>query len=569
MKKINIFNSIAGILAITLATTACADIEYPEHSKASALQQIYMSVSVPQVDKSKVVYESVYGVIDENNHKVTFEVPYNMSEVLDDVTDLTHTFLVASVPVSSVITPGLGGVHDMTNPLNITVTAADGSKSYYTLEAKLKKSDKASITSFSFTIGDNVFTGVPDEATHKVTYFVATPELADLIAKNPVIPNIEVSPRATILNDLSQPIDFSKDVVIKVQAQDGTVVDWTIAQSEPQILDYGFGYTRKKYVLSSDALGITGDLNIRSMTVTNNYLVMHDRYFKFKLYDKETGNYVGEAGYPADLSDTNKANSMYIDKDAAGKLVAGSFTSWTTGSNFVLYYYHDGETVAPKRILQVAGLGDCGRKFTVCGNLTSGTAFVYATKGKGNLVYRFRFIDGEYKDMATITIKEPNAAFTYMCTPIALSNTADSEFILVDQQATGVGSVSKHKADGTMVAQMADDAKCQSGGITADGKVFTFNGATYLMYIDANSNSTLGCLRIYDITSADNFSMGASHPNFGKFLVFKSDDMSSTTNGNGTAAVAYDIAPDGQTCDVYMMLTSGGVMKYQLTKIAL
>lgn len=572
MKKTNIFTALTSILllcAMCITVSSCADVEFSDRSKECALQQIYMNVKVPQVDKSKTVLKAIYGNIDEDNHKVTFDVPYNLSDDLDDVSDLTQTYLIASVPTSAVITPGLGGLKDMSQPMNITITGADGSTDYYTLEARLKKSNAAAITSFSFTIGENVFSGICDEATHTVSYLVATPDLIDVIAATKVIPQIEVSPRAKVLTDISQPMDFSQEVTIQVEAQDGTVQDWKIVQTAPKTLDYGFGYTRKKYTISSDVFGITGDLNIRSMTVTKNYLVLHDRYFKFKLYDKETGSYVGLAAYPSDLNDSNKAGSMYIDKDSEGNLVAGSFSSWTTGSNFVIYYYKNGETSDPKRVLQVSGLGDCGRKFAVAGSLTSGTAFIYATKGKGNLVYRFRFVDGEYKDMEKITVTQPNMSFTYMCTPVPLGNQSDSQFILVDQQATGKGCVSLYNANGLMVSTMTDGAKCRVDGLTADGKVFTFNGARYLMYIDANSATTSGRIRIYDITSVDNFTMAATHPNFSKFLVFSSDNLTSTSNGNGTGAVAYDLSADGETCDIYLMLTSGGVMKYQLTKISL
>lgn len=557
------------ISAVALLSTSCADVEYPEHSSDCALQQIYMNVRVPQIDPDKIVYESIYGNIDEENHKVTFEVPYNFSDILDDVSDLSKTYLIASLPVSAIVTPPLGGLRDMTSPLNITVTAADGSENHYTLEAVLKKSSAANIETFSFAIGENVFTGIVDEANCRVTYMVPYPDLTELIETTPVIPEITVSPRAEIVTDITTPIDFSKDVTIQVKAQDGTIKDWLIVQAEPVILDKGFGYTKLKYTLSASQLGIEGDGNIRGMTVTKNYLVMHDRYFKFKLYDKVTGAYVGETVEPTDLTSTNKANSMYIDRDAEGNLVAGSFTSWTTSSAFVLYYYGDGETAAPKRILQVTGLGDCGRKFAVVGSLKKGTAYVYATKGKGNLVHKFRFVDGVYKDYKSITITAPNSAFAYLCTPIPFSNADDSDFLLIDHQVSGKGCVSRYSADGTFVSGMSDGAKCRASGVTTDGKIFTFNNATFLMYIDANSGVTQGKIRIYDISNLDAFTMSATHPDFNKFLVFSGEDLRSSSNGNGTAAVAYDIAEDGETCDVYMMLTSGGVMKYQLTKIAI
>lgn len=568
-----IINKIfAGSLMVLLATIlpSCHDVEYPEHSKESALNSIQISVKVPQLDEAKVVYKNIDGVIDEAAHTVTFNVPYNMSDVLDDVTDLSKTYLLASIPTGAIITPGLGNLRDMTQPLDITITAADGSRSQYTLIANLKKSDVAEITEFSFQIGENVFNGICTPENKTVTYLVPTPDLIDIIAATPTVGKFEVSPRAKIVSpDITKPLDFSKDVKIQIQAQDESIQEWTIVQAAPVILDYGFGYTRKKWQLSADEVKIGSSLDFRGMTVTSNYLVLQDRYMEHLLFDKETGAFVGKTPKPSDLNDSNKAAGMYVASDEAGKLVAGSFGGWTTGSNFVVYYYKDGETADPKRILQVSGLGDCGRKFAVAGNLSSGTAFIYASKGKGSVVYRFRFVDGEYKDKTDIAVTSPNAAFTYMCTPVPLGKTATSQFILVDQVANGLGSVSLHAADGGMISQMTDNAKCMGGGITGDGKCFTFNNATYLMYSDQSGDNLKARLRIYDITKLDNFSMTEGDPRFqSEFLKFTSPDLIvSASNGNGTGEVAYDLSADGESMFVYQMLTAGGVAKYELTKI--
>ena len=560
------------LLLMMAILPSCHDVEYPEHSNLSALGSIKISVKVPQIDPATVVYKDIDGVIDDASHTVTFDVPYNMSTVIDDVTDLSQTFLVASAPVGSVINPGLGGLKDMTNPMDIVVTAADGTKTPYTMTANLKKSSAASITAFSFKIGENTFTGIPVESTHTVTYLVATPDLTDLIAANKAVGTFEVSPRATIISpDITQPIDFSKDVAVKVQAQDGTIQEWKIVQAAPEILDYGFGYTKKKWQLTADEMGFGSSLDFRSIAVTKNYLVVQDRYMEHRLYNKDTGAFVGKTPMPSDLNDSNKAAGMYIVADAAGHLVAGSFSSWTTGSKFAVYCYANGEQSHPVRILDVAGLGDCGRKFAVTGDLTSGTAFLYATIGKGNAVYRFEFKDGKLVEQKKITITSPNSAFTYTCTPVPIENSALSKFILIDQQATGLGCVSLHDADGGMISKMTDGAKCMSGGLTADGKCFTFNNATYLMYIDQSGDNVKGRIRIYDITKLDNFAMGASDPRFlSEFLKFSSPDIvTSVGNGNGTGEVAYDLSADGETMNVYLMLTGGGVMKYELTKIKL
>ena len=563
-KNIYILSSI--LLCVVSLFSSCKDVEYPERSNKCEMGQIYLNVKVPQIDPAKTVYQAIYGTVNDGDNKIYFDVPYTLSESLDDVTDLSEVFVVASVPVSSTITPGLGGLKDLTTPMDIKITAANGMIKEYTLEARLKKSNEKSILSFEFEIDGNTFSGIPNEETHTVSYIVSTPELQDLIAANKAVPTFELSSRATITSpDITQPLDFSKDIVVTVEAQDGTTQEWTIVQAEPQMLDYGFGYTRKKWFLSADNMGFGGSLDYRGMTVTADYVVISARNFSCLLFDKETGAAKGKVTLPSDLP--SAYGSMYITADESGKLVAGSFSSWT-GGKFLLYYWKDGENAIPVRVIDKAGLGDTGRKFAVIGDLSK-NAFVYVTKGKGNAVYRFTIENGICTKDETITVTEPNSTFTYLCTPVPLGNTAESQFILVDQQATGAGSVSLHNANGKMVAAMTDGAKCMSGGVTADGKCFTFNNATYLMYIDQNSTATSGRIRIYDITKLDNFTMAATNPLFGTFKVFESDLMTSTGNGNGTGAVAYDFEPDGSKAYVYMMFTNGGVMKYELTKIAL
>ena len=89
---------------------------------------------------------------DQTAGTITFDVPYNMSEVREEVTDLGHTFIVASVPTSSIITPALGGIEDLTSPKYITITAADGSKVKYNIIAIFKNSAEAIIFAFHFAI---------------------------------------------------------------------------------------------------------------------------------------------------------------------------------------------------------------------------------------------------------------------------------------------------------------------------------------------------------------------------------------------------------------------------------
>ena len=187
-----------------------------------------------------------------------------------------------------------------------------------------------------------------------------------------------------------------------------------------------------------------------------------------------------------------------------------------------------------------------------------------------------KFVDGVYQEseFKTIVLPAPNettATYTYMPAVTAIDATDDSDFIIVDQmsfEGEAAGYVTLVDKNGNAKLSMADGVRAGNGGISADGKCFTFNGAKYFMW-NVMFGNVNGHLRIADVTDPGKFNTPATSEDIDSFLVFQSESVTSSSNGNGTGACDYDIAEDGSVCDVYIWLTSGDLLKTRLTKISL
>ena len=564
----NLFKILAGIALPALLLASCAEVEYPEKSGECTLNSITLKVKVPQLD-DKVVYMDVPGQIDNENHTVLFVVPFNPSDILDDEADITKVFVVASLPVSAVITPGLGGLLDLSSPMDIKVTAANGASTTYTLTAEVRKSSAKEITSFKFTVDETLYEGVmKEEDGQSIVYYMAGEDAFETIAATPVVPEIQVSNRATIVTDVTKPMNFGVDQTITVKAQDGTTKDWIVRRMAPALLDYGFGYTKKMWSRNSDELEVTADLNFRGMTVTKNYIVLSERNFRSRLYSKEDGSYVGNVAMPEETGQ----QCMYANKDAEGNLVIVTASVWT-GGELRVFYWPDGETKTPVKLGVFAGAGDAARKFNVVGSLKSGLAYIYIPRAKSTTCYRMKFVDGVYQETEVLSfpVAEGKTTSTYMPAVTPLDGTADSDFIIVDQESfegEAAGYVTLVDKNGNAKLSMADGVRAGNGGISADGKCFTFNGAKYFMW-NVMFGNVNGHLRIADVTDPGKFNTPATSEDIDSFLVFQSESVTSSSNGNGTGACDYDIAEDGSVCDVYIWLTSGDLLKTRLTKISL
>lgn len=547
MRKINMIQT-AKVLLCLFATvlTGCEDVQYPAHNEKNTVEGIYLKI--PGKDGK------FPGVIDDAKGVIKFNVDYNYPILNDGVTDLSQMLIVASLPLSATVTPGLGGLHDFTQPISIRVKAGDGSQKDYSLEAQLVKSAVKNIERFSFSFEGKLIEGLVSAEKQEVSFLVM-PDVAERLKGQMIVPSIEISPRATISPEVTEARDFSQNVVYTITAQDGTTADWTIKMREPSFLDYGIGYCRKVWEKSGVDMNIVSNLEFRSMAVVKEGIVVSHRYGDFRLFDKNDGSALGGINMTG-----VSGNLFYAAADADGKLVASIFQGG-------IYYWKDGVQNPAVKIVTASALGDMGRKIAVKGSLSS-NGVVYSTTGKGNSVFKFHIVNGVWQSSMDQKFPIANLAFTYHCTPAPLSADNNSQFFLIDQSTPG--AVNLCSADGTVAGTMSTTSY---RNVTGDGKVFEFNNAQFLMFIDMVPDNTgyinKGRIKVFDVTKLSNISMAAGSDGYDKFNVFTSEDMDCAGNGNGTGAVAYELSEDGKVMNVYLHLTKGGVAKYELTTIDL
>ena len=128
MKKILSFVSF---VLLAFALTGCQEpMEGDFLHTDNTISAIYMT---PGRGTSSL---SVSGLIDNEAGTVTFTVPKDKRKEID----LTEVKLRASVALDAFITPSLMGWHDISSPMEITVTASmTGESKKYTLSASYEK----------------------------------------------------------------------------------------------------------------------------------------------------------------------------------------------------------------------------------------------------------------------------------------------------------------------------------------------------------------------------------------------------------------------------------------------
>jgi len=136
------------------------------------------------------------------------------------------------------ISPAITEAQDFNHPILYTVTAENGDEVIYTVTVV---SSDSLITSFTITPDTTNFTGVIDQVTKTITI-----ETSGLELNNSIVPEIEISPNATILPSLNVAQDFTQPVTYTVTAQNGSQTIYTVTtnntlySNEKKILSFQF-----------------------------------------------------------------------------------------------------------------------------------------------------------------------------------------------------------------------------------------------------------------------------------------------------------------------------------------
>ena len=120
-----LFKYLAVTVLSAFAVVACATgDEEPVHTNNTITAISISSAEYPNI--------SVDGVIDEDNQQILFPIPRNLHVRFSDLTRLN---VRATAGFDARFTPALTGLHDLSEPFLVTVTAGNGDIREYTLQA--------------------------------------------------------------------------------------------------------------------------------------------------------------------------------------------------------------------------------------------------------------------------------------------------------------------------------------------------------------------------------------------------------------------------------------------------
>ncbi|MBC9934931.1 DUF5018 domain-containing protein [Chitinophaga qingshengii] len=328
------------------------------------------------------------GVITDG--KISFDVPIYLpgNDTLIS-TDISKMEIVASIPIGATIAPGLTGIKNLSDPMEIAVTAANGARQPYTLtvrktgmnytkgllEFTVHKAGQTKVYQSSqaapYNNGDTLFIDIPN-----------TPK--DPLNVTQLLTKVKLEPTCTMTPELKEdvPVDFTHPLEIKVTDGVGTVRTHYIAIRPTNFIKARF---REVWFKSVEELGLTRT-NIRNLAVSADYFFIpefNDWNTDGKLFAFSTND-----GRLMKKIDPPTTFSSRVMTDEQGRFLV---TTWNeSGKGFILYRYNDLQS-SPEQIMNLVSWDDPTfipaqlgiNKVNIKGDSKSGKAYMYTTMPNG------------------------------------------------------------------------------------------------------------------------------------------------------------------------------------------
>lgn len=558
--KPSIYHSILFMAAAVAAGlwSSCRKADPVLRKEQSALSDIYVTMDGKGGDR---LFDPRYSA---SNDTIYFDIPWYYPVNSDNEVDLTRLIIRATIPTDAIMSPALGGVMDLTQPLKIAVTAGNGTRSEYVIVAR-KVGDK-SITSASITFTAD---GAPQEVEGVIQ---------DDAVLFYVLPGTDVS-GATFTYEINKhsagsiasgtAIDLSRDQPFTVTGVDGVAKTYTLRALEPQKLDYGVGISRKLWTKTGADLSFTANMETCiAVSGDNLVLVRRTNPSRYSVYNRFTGAYTGEMYNPI------SGLSFQLVSDTMGKLLAASWAP--KNARFILYKYNNVADASPVKLVDwvnsnpagITGDGGVGRRVNIYGDLDK-DAVIMAPAGQSTIIYKWRIVNG------ALVSNEPEVmnyqsiagnASTYMgyyaeAQPISAAPNTDY-FLNYQFEVALVNG-----ATNTRTAALTLDPDVVFTMPTAYG---TFNNASYLAIVKYLETYDLNKVQmaLFDVTSTSRINLPPSDPGYASFNVFTSDLFTGTANANGTADICIGYSNNKERMQVYTLLTNGGIMAHEFTNYA-
>lgn len=360
----------------------------------------------------KVEYDAI---VDTENHTITVQIPYYMSDTEKIQADLTKMRVRASLPQGARFRESIAGVHDLIEGFDATLVYYSGKEETYHFQAAYVKSKKCELLSVKTTdqeVSVSITVSQPNEKNPKgVIHALKVAATAFALETTAVT----VSPWATVESEAYDPetglYNLLSGKPLFVVAQNGVdKTEYEVSFELPKVVEYGVGYIEALWgfqCYTDDLHGMTKDAN-RTMAAVGNYLILSnsDDFTKMPVYNRMTGEYLGNNF--VNTTGIDEGRSIHaICTDDAGHLFAVAYTTLrdtdTSNDNVRAWVWKDGISNPPTSFLY-ANLG--GSQYSAVPKAAAGLDLYRTVRVKGDLT----------KDavIATCSIYSPRPVFEFI-----------------------------------------------------------------------------------------------------------------------------------------------------------
>jgi hypothetical protein len=531
-----------------------------EHSPEKAITAFTLKIGGDEV---------LTGTIDNDASKITFPYPQSAWE------QLATAVPTITCSAGATASPASLAPQDFREPVTYTVTADDGSTRTYT--AEVERSSEADILAFTITVETEVLTGFVDNENLKILFWVPQAVMDKLGAG---VPDITLSPRATVSPASGTPHDFKSPKQYVVTAHNGTTKrTWTVEVTlepnrgiRPESATLMFA---KK--LKAD-LGITVDNMTGGMAVTKDYVILNTRGEKSVYINAKTGEKVGDF----DLGEVKGSlRNFYATADGAGNVLIcnlaqgdGTFKVWklTSMTGDTELFIDWPENTAD----------NIGRKISVYGNLNENaiiTATILSVPGSSTYLQKFARWKVENGTLKSQTPEIVNIS------GLAKGWNGNSDIVHTSATNTGsdyfVGAYSENAlvwingATNQVKKKVLTTTTGDAGNYVTNAVDYVeFNNAKYVTtnWVNSFDWGSSDLVWLVDVTKEATFtgSLLEDCP----AVVWECDihtygprgsgfAVPEPVNDNATGDVALRVSDDGKYLYLYFMFTNGFVVGYQ------
>lgn len=484
------------------------------------------------------------------DESIVFEFPTHFPLDSDDEFSLAGMRINTNSPSRVEVIGQKDNIVDMSKEFQIVIHKGNGESSKHTVKSIIKESSEAELLSFSLP-------------TMNLEGYVRG-QLISLIAGGAdlsnLTPQVLVSKRATIHPLPTTPQNFNNPVEYTVTAQDGvTTKKYTVKFATPGKVSNGIrlGSARQIWTKTLTELGIDATNHMTtSIAVSKGDLIVNTREKRNKIINRFNGALIGEM-VMGDIA-TETFQNFFITSDSKGQLLMSNLVA-AAGNSLAIYKWKNSSDSNPKKLINwtMAAAWNVGRKMSVIGDLDKSAVIYLAASNSGNTVLRWKITNGVAESQIPEALTFPGATSWTQMADVAPTSTDLSAPIFITGHP---GNISYWDQIAQRAAYVFPNTNLNLIHNNALDFV-EFNQARYISF--GRVEDKFGEFYLFNVTDPSHLEVETSNPLFKDYLVLRTSDLITNSNGNRTSDVVMKVSDDGYKLHMYCLLTNGVVVAYE------